>query len=96
VGILLGGKPRQATPPDISGKFGNFLTRCNPATFATRQRAFGLIDRDQHFQAAPLTVFPQAKGFFHRAFLAPDPSAIDSLADKRPLVGVSCTSISSR
>src|ERR1039457_5656493 len=62
--VLLGGKPRQATPLYVGGKPRRFLVRRDPAALATRQRRFGFIDCRQYLQAAPLALFPKCHGFW--------------------------------
>jgi hypothetical protein len=41
-GILLGGKPGHASPLDLGGKLGHFLTSRNPAALAARQGGYAL------------------------------------------------------
>ena len=83
---LLCGKTGASAPLHVFRKLAHgFLG--DDAPVATGKRSFRLIDCGKRFRASALTLFPQRKGFPHRVFLAQKPSALDSLANKRFLVG---------
>jgi len=82
----LGGQAGASAAFHVIGKLSHGLLS-NDATFATSKGAFRLIDGGEDFHAVTFPLLPQGKGFDDRIFLAPKPPAIDSLADKRFLVG---------
>jgi hypothetical protein len=83
---LPGGKAGTSAPFHFLGKLAHGLLR-DDASFATGKGSFRLINGSKDFRTATLSLLPQGKGFLHCVFLAPKPPAIDSLADKRFLVG---------
>jgi hypothetical protein len=83
---LPGGKADTSAPFHVIGKLAHGFLR-DDASFAPGKRSFRFIDRGKRFRACALTLFPQGKGFLHRVFFAQQPSALDSLADKRSLAG---------
>jgi hypothetical protein len=84
--LFLGSKPGAPTPLYVLCKITHGFP-CDRAPIAASKRSLGLIDRRKNFRASALAFFPEGKSFLHRIFFAQKPPALNSLADKRPLVG---------
>ena len=82
---VVGHKPVPSALLHFSGKVAHGLLR-DEAAFTSGKGGFRLIDGNENFHAGALAFFPQGKGFLYRIFLAVKPAALNSLADKGPLV----------
>jgi hypothetical protein len=84
--LLFGGKAGTSAPLHLIGKLAHGFLR-DEAPFSTSKRGFRLIDGGEDFRTGALAFLPERKGFLHCVFLAPEPSALDGLTNKRFLVG---------
>jgi len=69
----------------LFSKFAHGLLR-DGAPLTTGEGAFRVIDRCEYFRTGALPLLPQGKCFFHRVFLALEPTAFNGLADKSFLI----------
>lgn len=83
---LLSGKTSLSAPFHFLSRLPHGLLR-DDATFASRKRSFSFIKACKKFRALPFASFPQGESFLHCVLGVAKPARLDSLTNKRVLIG---------